>query len=180
MANPSTLYRFKINLSDIDRSVYESLDLRVARHPSETEDFLVTRVLAYALNFVDGLLFSPGLSTPDEPAIKLTDTNGGVRLWIDIGNPTARRLNKASKAAKSVRVYTYKDPENLIREAANERIYNSSEIEIYSLASSLLNPLGQTLARDNCWAIIHNDSELTVSLGEESFTCGLQRHRLEN
>lgn len=152
MANPSTLYRFKISVSDIDRGVYESLDLRVAKHPSETEVFLITRVLAYALNFKDredGLEFSQGIATPDEPAIRRLDGNGGIALWIDIGNPTARRLNKASKAARAVRIYTYKDPELLKREATSERIYNSEEIEIFALAPVLLSALGRTLSRDN-------------------------------
>ncbi len=179
MANPSTLYRFKISLSDVDRSVYELLNLRVAMHSSESVDFLLTRVLAFALNFEEGLEFSPGLSTPDEPAIKLQDGGGQILRWIDIGNPTAKRLNKASKSAKSVRVYTYKDPENLKREAANERIYRSKEIEIFSLSAAFLTPLGKTLVRDNAWSLIHNDGELIVSVGEESFMCTLQKHRLE-
>ena len=179
MANPSTLYRFKISLSDIDRNRYESLDLRVAMNSSESHDFLLTRVIAYALNYEDGLEFSQGLSSPDEPAIRLIGVNGGVTLWIDIGNPTARRLNKASKAAKAVRVYTYKDPENLKKEAENERIYRSDEIQIYSLQTSFLGPLANTLARDNTWSLMHNDGEIVVSIGEESFMSSIQKHSLK-
>lgn len=179
MANPSTLYRFKISLSDIDRAVYETLNLRVAMHSSETANFLITRVIAFALNFDEGLEFSPGLSTPDEPAIRIQDGGGQISLWIDIGNPTARRLNKASKAATKVRVYTYKDPEVLKREASDERIFGAGEIEIYALAPSFLNPLGKTLGRENTWTLIHNEGELTISVGEETFMGTLEQHRLE-
>lgn len=178
MANPSTLYRFKISLSDVDRSVYEDLNLRVAMHSSESVDFLLTRVIAYALNYQDGIEFSPGLSTPDEPAIRVQDGGHAPSLWVDIGNPSARRLNKASKSAKCVRVYTYKDPENLKREAQDERIFGADEIEIYALSGHFLTPLGKTLERDNTWTLVHNDGELVVSVGDETFMGTLVAHRL--
>ena len=69
MANPSTLYRFKLSVSDVDRGFYENLDFRVAMHPSENEAYLLSRVLAYALNYESGLEFSVGLCDPDEPAL---------------------------------------------------------------------------------------------------------------
>jgi uncharacterized protein YaeQ len=181
VANPSTLYRFKISLSDVDRGVYEELDLRVAMHPSENEDYLLTRVLAYALNFEDGLEFSQGLCVPDEPAIRIPDPmNGGVLKWIDIGNPAAKRLHKASKAARSVRVYTYKDPENLKREAAGESIHRAGEIEVFSLDPRFLKQLAAILKRDNSWGVIHDEGELAVTVGEQSFATTLGKHRLED
>ncbi|MGK5085504.1 YaeQ family protein [Bdellovibrionota bacterium FG-1] len=178
MANPSTLYRFRITLSDVDRSVYDSLDVRVAMHSSETEAFLLTRVLAYALNFEDGLRFSPGLGEPDQPALWLPDSNGGIAKWIDIGNPGARRLHKAAKAARTVRVYTYKDPEVLKREVSGEQIHHAAEIEIFAFDASFLKSLGAILARDNTWAVLHNDGQLVVTAGEESFMGEVQAHRL--
>src|SRR5262245_22698065 len=104
MANPSTLYRFKIDLTDVDQGVYESLDVRAPMHPSEAEVFLVTRMLAYALNYAQGLQFSKlGLSEPDDPCISIKDADGAVDLWIEIGNPSARKLHKAAKASRRVR-----------------------------------------------------------------------------
>ena len=73
MALQATIYNFDIELADSDRGVYESLALRVARHPSESEDHLITRLLAYLLEFVDGIAFSRGISDPDEPAIAVRD-----------------------------------------------------------------------------------------------------------
>ena len=110
MALTATIYTFDIDLADHDRGVYEALALRVARHPSESEEFLVTRVLAYALEFVDGIGFSKGLSDPDESAIAVRDLTGKVRSWIEVGTPDSDRLHRASKAAARVAVYIHKDP----------------------------------------------------------------------
>ena len=102
MALASTIYTFDIELADTDRGVYETLALRVAQHPSETEEFLVTRVLAYCLEYTEGIEFSRGLAEPDEPAIAIRDLTGAWRAWIEIGAPDAARLHKASKAAPRV------------------------------------------------------------------------------
>src|SRR5215211_726371 len=123
MALGATIYNFDVELTDTDRGVYESLALRVARHPSESEEHLVTRLLAYLLEFVDGIAFSRGVSDPDEPAIAIRDLTGVITTWIDIGTPDAARLHKASKAAKRVVVYTHKDPKQFVDRLAGERIH---------------------------------------------------------
>src|SRR6187401_3809618 len=107
MALPATIYNFDIELADSDRGVYESLALRVARHPSESEEYLVARLLAYLLEFTEGIEFSRGVSTPDEPAIAVRDLTGAITKWIDVGTPDAARLHKASKLAGRVAVYTH-------------------------------------------------------------------------
>lgn len=169
MALPSTLFRFRIALSDIDRGVYQSLDFRVAMHPSEIPLYLVTRVLAYALNTQDDLEFHPGgLSDPDEPCLRVTDPRGGFSLWIEIGNPSARKLHKAAKISKMVRVYTYKNPQNLLREIAAENVHRAREIEIFALEPKFLETLASRLERDNEWTVIHTDGSLTVDVGGAS------------
>ena len=116
MALTATIYNFTIGLSDVDRAVYESLALKVARHPSETEEHLLTRVLAYCLEFAEGIGFSRGISDPDEPALSVRDLTGALKTWIDIGSPDAARLHKAAKAAPRVAVYTHKDPAQIQRQ----------------------------------------------------------------
>src|SRR6188474_758341 len=133
MALTATIYNFEIDLADADRGVYETLDLRVARHPSESEEYLVTRVLAYCLEFAGGIEFSNGLSDPDEPAVSVRDLTGSIRVWIDIGSPDAARLHKASKAAARVVVYTHKDPAQLLRALDGERIHRADALELYAL-----------------------------------------------
>jgi len=182
MANPATLYRFRLNVSDVERGFYESLDFRVGMHPSETEDYLLTRVIAYALNYESGLEFAPGLCTADEPAIRLLGPNGEIALWIDIGNPAARRIHKASKASKRVRIYTYKNPESLKAEALKEEVHRASEIEVFSFSQNFLSGLAPLLKRDNAWSLIHTEGELIVTIKdgteEKSVMGTLEAHRL--
>jgi uncharacterized protein YaeQ len=177
MANPSTLYRFKITVSDVERGFYGDIDFRAAMHPSETEPYLLTRVIAYALHYESGLEFSPGLSTSEEPAIQLKDANG-IAQWIEIGNPSPRKLHKASKAARSVWVYTYKDPENLKKEAAGEKIHRAEEIRVFALSEAFLSELAQVLKRDNQWGLIRNDGELVITVGNDVISGTLVTHRV--
>ena len=169
MAQPSTLYRFRIDLTDIDRHVYQALDFRVAMHPSESESFLVTRVLAYALNYSDDLQFSKeGLGTPEEPSISILDTGGGYQLWIEIGNPSVKKIHKSTKMSQKVKIYTYKNPELLIQELLTDKIYQPERIELFSFADSFLTPLTSLLVRDNTWNIIHNECSLMIQIAEDT------------
>src|SRR5918999_2002196 len=124
MALGATIYNFDIELADTDRNVYESLALRVARHPSESEEYLVARLLAYLLEYTEGIEFSRGVSDPDEPAIVVRDLTGAISTWIEVGTPDAARLHKASKAARRVAVYTHKDPAQFLKQLAGEKIHH--------------------------------------------------------
>ena len=105
MALTATVFTFDVQLADVDRGVYEQLALKAACHPSETEEYLLARVLAYCLEYTEGIAFSKGgLSDPDEPAITVRDLTGALRAWIEIGAPDAARLHRASKAAPRVAV----------------------------------------------------------------------------
>src|SRR5512140_1538568 len=110
MALPATLRKFEIALADSDREIYAELDLRVAQHPSESERYLVARVLARALEHAEGLEFSKGgVSDDTEPALVHRDLRGDLVAWIEIGAPTTERLHKAAKKSPRVVVYTWKD-----------------------------------------------------------------------
>src|SRR6476661_3601156 len=132
LALTATIYNFDIELADSDRGVYESLALRVARHPSESEEYLVARLLAYLLEFTEGIEFSRGVADPDVPTIAVRDLTGAMKTWIDIGTPDAPRLHKASKAASRVVVYTHKDPAQFLKQLAGERIHHSETLELYA------------------------------------------------
>ena len=160
-----TIYRFRIDLTDTDRNVYEPLDFRAAQHTSETPVYLVTRVLAFIMNSQEGLVFSPeGLSNPDAPALRIDDAfSGGTQLWIEIGNPSARKLHKASKAAKTVKVYTYKNPELLIKEIKSNDVHRASDLEIVSFDNKFLERMAATLQKDNTWNVIITDGLLSIT-----------------
>lgn len=160
------LYRFQIELSDVDRGVYESLDFRASQHPSETAPYLLSRVLAYVLSYQQGIEFSPaGLGDPDTPALRIQGLNGGVDLWIEIGNPSARKLHKASKASKQVQVYTYKNPEVLLAEMRSHEIYRKEHIQIFSFEEKFLNQIEATLEKNNRWSILHQQGQLDILTG---------------
>jgi len=147
VALTSTIYNFDIELADVDRGVYESLALRVACHPSETPEYLLTRVLAYCLEFAEGISFGKGLSEPDEPALTVRDLTGALVSWIEVGAPDARRLHKASRAAPRVAVYTHRDPVQVMRQLEGERIHRAEDIELYALDRALVDSLAGRLER---------------------------------
>ena len=176
MALTATIYAFDVQLADADRGVYETLALRVARHPSETEESLVTRVLAYCLEYVDGIAFSNGLAEPDEPALAVRDLTGGMRVWIDVGAPAATRMHRAGKAAKRVVVYTHKDPGMVLRQWAGERIHRAAELELYSLDAALLAGLVARLQRRTAFTLSVTGGHLYVTLGDEVVEGAVERH----
>ena len=176
MALTATIFTFEIDLSDVDRNVYESLTLKVAQHPSETEEYLLARVLAYCLEYREGIAFSKGLAEPDEPPVVVRDLTGALRVWVEIGNPDAARLHKASKASPRVVVYTHKDPEQLKRSLAGERIHKIESIDIYAIDRELLAELAQRLERRMKLGVMRTDGELYVTAGTDSIGGGLRRH----
>jgi uncharacterized protein YaeQ len=178
VALTATIYSFDIDLADADRGVYESLALRVARHPSESTEYLLTRVLAYALEFGEGIEFSRGLSSPDEPAISIRDRTGALRSWIEIGSPDAARLHKASKASPRVAVYMHKDPGQFLGRLAGERIHRAEAVELWEMDRRLLAALAARLDRRMAFALSVTDRELSLSVASDTLTGAVVRHRL--
>lgn len=164
MALGATVHRFEVAVSDVDRGVYETLDVRVARHPSENLRFLLLRVFAYALSFEEGIAFSKGgLSDVDEPPLSVRDPTGLLRAWIDIGAPSADRLHKAAKAAKRVMVYTAHDLTHLRREASTRAIHRVEDIEVWRIEPALLDALEPIVDRHTKLEVTRNDGRLYVT-----------------
>lgn len=89
MAAGAVMYNFAVQLADVDRGVYEDVMLRAARHPSETDAYMMTRVLAYCLEYVEGIAFSEGISsTATEPAVLVRDLTRRLTTWIEVGAPS--------------------------------------------------------------------------------------------
>jgi len=171
VALTATIYTADIDLADHDRGVYESLALRLARHPSESDDYLVTRVLAYALEYTEGLEFSTGgLSSPDEPALAVRDLTGALRAWIEIGWPDGARLHRAAKAAPRVAVYPHKDPGQWLKRLDGERIHRSADIAVRAIDLAVIGALAAHLDRRWAFALAVSEGELFVSLGPHTFT----------
>jgi uncharacterized protein YaeQ len=178
VALTATIHNFDIELANVDRGVYETLALRVARHPSETEEYLLARVLAYCLEYTEGIAFSRGIADPDEPPLAVRDLTGALRLWVEIGSPDAARLHKASKASPRVAVYTHKDPLQLLRQLAGERIHRSEELEIYAIDRPLLAALAERLERRLSLQLSVTEGHLYLTLGNDSLDGAVVRHAL--
>jgi uncharacterized protein YaeQ len=178
MALPPTMYTFEVEVSDVDRGVYETLAFRVPRHPSETEEYLVTRVLAYCLEYAEGISFSNGLAEPEEPTLAVRDLTGALHVWVDIGTPDAARMHKASKAAARVVVYTHKDPAKLLRQWAGERIHRAAELELYSVDRTLLAEFVARLKRRMTFALSVTGGHLYLTIDGHVIEGAVKRHAL--
>jgi uncharacterized protein YaeQ len=178
VALTATIYNFTIDLSDSDRGLYDSFTLQVAQHPSESPEYLVARMLAYCLEYAEGIAFSSGISDPDEPTLAVRDLTGAIRTWIEIGSPAAARLHKASKAAGRVAVYTHKDPAQLLRQLEGERIHKADAVEIFSFDRSLITALAGRLERRMAITVSIADGHLLVALNDGTFEGALTRHHL--
>jgi uncharacterized protein YaeQ len=160
------MYVFTVRLADADRGVYETLALRMAQHPSESQEFLIARLLAYCLEYIEGIAFSKGLSDPEEPAIMVRDLTGALQTWIEVGMPEAARLHKASKAARRVVVYTHRDVAPWLARLAGERIHRAEEVEIYSVDRELIAGLVSRLERRMEFDLSVSERNLYISLGD--------------
>ena len=179
MALSATVYHIQIELSDVDRGVYETLDLRVARHPSESMPYLLTRVIAYALLYEEGIAFSKGgLSDTEEPPVSVKDLQGNLRVWVELGTPSAERLHRVSKASPRVVVFTQHDPRLLIREAQSRPIHKVDQIEVYALDPAFLEQLGALTDRNARWTLMRNDGLVYVTVGAETVSSPVTRHAL--
>jgi uncharacterized protein YaeQ len=179
MALGATVYVFDIRVADADRNIYETVSLRVARHPSESEEYLLTRVLAYCLEFTEGIAFSSGgLSNPDEPALAIRDLTGVLKSWIEIGAPEAARLHKASKASPRVAVYAHKDIDALLSKLQGERMHRAEAIELYAMDRELLGALAAKLQRRMAFDLSIAERTLYITWGDETLTGDVKQHRI--
>jgi uncharacterized protein YaeQ len=180
MAQGDTLYRVQVSLSDVDRGVYEALDLRLARHSSESPTYLVTRLLAYCLSYEEGIEFSKGgLSSADEPPLSIRSLTGELRAWIDIGVPSTERIHRASKAAPKVTIFTSKDLSALRSDAAAGQIHRAEQIEVVSLPKDFLQSFEGILTRNLTLDLVHTEGALYVSSGGITFEGAVERNMLK-
>jgi uncharacterized protein YaeQ len=174
MAQGATIYVFQVALADSDRGVYENLDLRLARHPSEAADHMLARLVAYCLEYTEGIAFSSGISDPDEPAIAVRDLVGRLRTWIDVGAPEAARLHRAGKAADRVVVYSHKDPVQWLARLAGEKIHRAAALEIFALDRDWLGGVEDRLERRMQFALTVAARHLYLSIGAETLSGGIE------
>ena len=150
----------------------------MARHPSESEDYLLTRVLAYALEYADGIEFSRGLSDPEEPAIAIRDPRARSVHGSRSGLPDAARLHKASKAAPRVAVYMHRDPTQYLARLSGARIHRPEDDRALVRRRAVLAALVAHLDRRVAFSLAVTERELFVAIGSVTITGALTRHVL--
>lgn len=122
MALKPTIYIIKISLSDLNRNYYDSLNLTLAQHPSETIERMMVRVLAYCINAQEHLVFTKGLSEVDEADIWARTLDGQISLWIDVGEPAVDRIKKVSRLANAVKIYCFNSKADVWWEQGQNKI----------------------------------------------------------
>ena len=176
MALTATVYSVDVSLSNVDRGVYEQLSIKAARHPSESEEYFLTRLLAYCLEYQEGIAFSKGgISDPDDPPIMVKDLSGSWRVWIEIGAPDAARLHQASKASPRVALYTHKEPRLLLRGYEGQRIHKAEQVEIYAMDRDLLASLAEHLDRRISWTLSLTEGQIFLDVNGQSLSGSIER-----
>lgn len=179
MALTATVHRLGVTLSDVDRGCYEELDLRMARHPSESGRYFWLRVLGYCLSYEEGIAFSKGgLSDADEPPVSIRDATGVLKAWIDVGAPSADRLHRAAKAAQRVALFSATDRVHLEREAASRKIHALQDIEVQLVEPGPLDQLESHLEKNLRFELVRNAGSLYFTLPKGTLSGTISEIRL--
>lgn len=165
MALPPTIYRANLQLADVDRNCYQQLAVTVARHPSETAERLVARLLAYALCFEDGLTFTRGIGAGDEPDLWRKGADGRVEIWIEVGLPDAERIVKATRHARRVLLLACGRGLSRWSEQCLPRLESLSNLQAISLDQAFLQTLAERLERGITWEVTVTEGILYLASG---------------
>lgn len=178
MALGATIHTFDVQLADVDRGVYEELTLRVARHPSETDAFMMTRVLAYCLEYEEGIAFSEGISSTDEPAVLVRDLTGRIVAWIEVGSPDAARLHHGSRLADRTAVYTHRDPAKVLASWSGKRIHDADAIVLHSFDPGFIDAAVTAVERRNTMTLSVTEGRIYLELNGATSTTDVHDHRI--
>lgn len=162
MAIKPTIYKFDIVLSDLNRDIYDNLQLTVALHPSETSERMMTRLLAFCLEFEETLSFTKGLSATDEPDIWSRHLNGTLEHWIDIGEPSPERIKKASHQAQRTSIYSFNSKSDTWWQQSEKDIAQL-DIDVYQFNWADIQALATLLQRTMSLAITVSEDSLFIS-----------------
>ncbi|MFI5775855.1 YaeQ family protein [Nocardia sp. NPDC051570] len=180
MALSATLHTFTVQLSDVGRGVYEEWELRVARHPSETAEFMVTRLLAYCLEYTDGITFSDGgVSSTDEPAVLVRDLTGRLTTWIEVGAPDADRVHRGSKSAERLAIYTHRDPDKVRNQLSGKKIHRAGDIILHSFDRDFIDAAVAVLERRNTVSLSVTERQLYLNINGADLNTTIHDHHLE-
>lgn len=170
MALPSTIYRAALQLSDLDRQVYQELQTTVAKHPSETEERLVARLLAYALCYKEGLVFTKGVGSGDEPDLWVLGPDGRVIDWIEVGLPDPERLVKSCRHVERAVLFAFGQGQGLSRWLTQHlgKLASCQNLTVISLDAKFLGDLVGNLQRAINWSVTVTEGAIYLTAGDLS------------
>ncbi len=168
MALPSTIYRVNITLADIDRGIYETLQATAARHPSETEERLIARLLAYALFFEPELSFTKGIGAGDEPDLWLKGPDGRLLLWVEVGLPEPEKLVKASRHAERAALLAFGRTFQNWEQQSLPKLSRVANLRVICLDQAFISRLASFLERAIVWSITITEGSLYLTCGEHT------------
>jgi len=174
MALPSTIYRATIELADVDRGVYESLKTTLARHPSETGERLVTRLLALAVFYEADLAFTKGICEGDEPDLWLKGADDRVQLWLEVGLPEPERLLKAGRHAGRVALLPCGRSLLHWEQQQLPKLEKMANLTVVTFAPGFINQLAATIDRVINWSITITDGTLYLTTGDGTLETPIQ------
>src|SRR3989442_6375952 len=147
MALTATIYNLDTDLANIDRGVYATFRLKLARQPSETLEYMLTRYLAYCLEHTEGIALTEGIAAGDQPAVLVRDLTGRVTAWIEVGAPDAQRLHRGSKLAGRAAVYTHRNVAQVLAGLSGKNIHRAAEIPVYELGRGFVDEIAAVVQR---------------------------------
>ena len=179
MALTATLYNVTVQLSDSDRGIYETLELRLARQPSETAEFMTTRLLAYCLEYAPGIAFTEGVASGDEPAVLIRDLTGRITAWIEVGSPGAERLHRGSKLAEHTSIYIHKELRHVLAPLAGAKIHRADRIQVHWFDRGFVDTLAELIGRRTDLALTVSGGHLFADAGGQAVESPMHRDSLE-
>lgn len=168
MALKATIFKADLQVSDMDRNHYATHGLTIARHPSETDERMMMRLLAFALHADEALVFGKGLSADDEPDLWKKDLTGAVELWIEVGQPDDKRLLKACGRAEQVVVYSYSSASNVWWSQVGSKLERAKNLRVFNIPSSVSQSLAKLAQRSMQLQCTIQDGQIWFSAGEET------------
>ena len=174
MALKSTVYKAELQLSDMDRNYYAAHTLTLARHPSETDERMMIRLLAFALNASEHLIFAKGLSDVEEPDLWHKDYTGAIELWIEVGQPDERRLLKACGRATQVIVYSYASNSSIWWQGIGNRLERAKNLTVWNVPAATSQALEKMAQRSMQLQCTIQDGQLWLTNDAETVQVDLQ------
>ena len=166
MALKATIFKADLQIADMDRNYYHDHALTLARHPSETDERMMARVLMYALNAQEGIAFTKGLFDVDEPEVWVKDLTGDIGLWIDIGQPDEARLRKACGRAAQVMVLCYSSSCDIWWKQIADKLARLKNLAVLQLPAETSQALAALAARSMRLQCMVQDGEVWMSTEE--------------